>query len=47
MNDIYVRQRANGDVFALDDHGRAQKWSLARHNSIITVIGPPLKPFNN
>ena len=22
MNDIYVMQRANGDVFALDDHGR-------------------------
>lgn len=22
MSDIYVMQRANGDVFALDDHGR-------------------------
>ena len=22
MNDIYVMQRANGDVFSLDDHGR-------------------------
>lgn len=22
MNDVYVMQRANGDVFALDDHGR-------------------------
>jgi hypothetical protein len=22
MNDIYVMQRANGDVFAFDDHGR-------------------------
>jgi hypothetical protein len=22
MSDIYVMQRANGDVFALEDHGR-------------------------
>jgi hypothetical protein len=22
MSDVYVMQRANGDVFALDDHGR-------------------------
>jgi hypothetical protein len=22
MNDIYVMQRANGDLFAFDDHGR-------------------------
>jgi hypothetical protein len=22
MSDIFVMQRANGDVFALDDHGR-------------------------
>jgi hypothetical protein len=24
MSDIYVMQRANGDVFALDDHGRVR-----------------------
>ena len=29
MSDIYVMQRANGDVFALDDHGRFRVHYLA------------------
>jgi hypothetical protein len=48
MNDIYVMQRANGDVFAFDDH---ERFRVPLFNSssnpskarpvIIAVIGPP------
>ena len=38
MSDIYVMQRANGDVFALDDHGCFRMPPSLAHL---------LKPFRN
>ena len=49
MSDIYVMQRANGDVFALDDHGRfrvplfnsSSDASLARLRNIGMLLFKP------
>ena len=40
MSDIYVMQRANGDVFALDDHGR---FSVPLFNSSSDAIRARLR----
>ena len=42
MSDIYVMQRANGDVFALDDHGR---FRVPLFNSSSDAIQARLRNF--
>jgi hypothetical protein len=42
MSDIYVMQRANGDVFALDDHGR---FRVPLFNSRSDAIRARLRNF--
>jgi len=42
MSDIYVMQRANGDVFALDDHGR---FRVPLFNSTSDAIQARLRNF--
>jgi hypothetical protein len=42
MNDVYVMQRANGDVFALDDHGR---FRVPLFNSKSDAIQARLRDF--
>jgi len=42
MSDIYVMQRANGDVFALDDHGR---FRVPLFNSISDALQARLRNF--
>ena len=42
MSDIYVMQRANGDVFALDDHGR---FRVPLFNSSSDAVQARLRNF--
>ena len=42
MSDIYVMQRANGDVFSLDDHGR---FRVPLFNSSSDAIQARLRNF--
>jgi hypothetical protein len=42
MSDIFVMQRANGDVFALDDHGR---FRVPLFNSSSDAIQARLRHF--
>ena len=42
MSDIYVMQRANGDVFSLDDHGR---FRVPLFNSTSDAIQARLRNF--
>ena len=39
MSDIYVMQRANGDVFALDDHGRFRAPTITGLPAQIIQLG--------